>query len=605
MTRFLFFYFCFQSLVCAQVQPIEIEEVQVSDLQTKLFNATQKNVVLNDSVVMFNKESLTKLLNFNSFFYFKENGNGMVSSPSVRGTTASQTAVIWNGININSNLTGQTDFNTITTYDFNSIQLKYGGGSVVYGSGAIGGSIHLNNEMRFTKHFNQFLKLSYGSFQTQNTNYKFSLSNQKFSSQFSISYNKSKNDYEFVGLNKRNSNGEYKNLSFNSAIGYKLNSKWTLKYFNSIYNGNRNFSGTISSIGNSKYEDYNIRNLIELKENAAVFESNFKVYQLAESFKYFENKDTDIFSTAKVTTSLFRYEGLLKSIAKLQFKPIIEFQYLNGNGENIGKNSRKNTSLSGLITYNFNKNLVFEGSLRKEFNSVFESPILYAIGSNASLTNWYQVKLNYSKNYRVPTFNDLFWYAGGNMNLKPETVYQYEITNVFQHKTFLFQVTGYYNDFQNLLKWSPNESGNWTPENIESVASYGAEFSMNFKQKIKDFYLESTTNYAYTKSLNEKTQKELIYVPNHKFTSNWNLNYHRISFTYQMVFNGAVFTSTDNSFFLKEHFLSNVSLNYLFGKQRNIILSVGVYNFENRYYENLPSRPMPGRNFTTSLIFNL
>lgn len=592
-------------MVCAQVQPIEIEEVQISDLQTKLFNATQKNVVLNDSVVMFNKESLTKLLNFNSFFYFKENGNGMVSSPSVRGTTASQTAVIWNGININSNLTGQTDFNTITTYDFNSIQLKYGGGSVVYGSGAIGGSIHLNNEMRFTKHFDQFLKLSYGSFQTLNTNYKFSLSNQKFSSQFSISFNKSKNDYEFVGLNKRNTNGEYKNLSFNSAIGYKLNSKWTLKYFNSIYNGNRNFSGTISSIGMSKYEDYNIRNLIEFKENASVFESNFKVYQLSESFKYFENKNTNIFSTAKVTTSLFRYEGLLKSIAKLQLKPIIEFQYLNGKGENIGKNSRKNTSLSGLITYNFNKNLVFEGSLRKEFNSVFESPILYAIGSNATLTNWYQVKMNYSKNYRVPTFNDLYWYAGGNMNLKPETVYQYEITNVFQYKTFLFQVTGYYNDFQNLLKWSPNESGNWTPENIESVASYGAEFSLQFKQKIKDFYLESTSNYAYTKSLNEKTQKELIYVPNHKFTSNWNLNYQHISFTYQMVFNGAVFTSTDNSFFLKEHFLSNVSLNYLLGKQNDFIITLAAYNLENRYYENLPSRPMPGRNYTISLIFNL
>ena len=589
----------------AQVKPIEIEEVQVSDLQTKLFNNTQKSVVFNDSVVVFNRESLTKLLNFNSFFYFKENGNGMVSSPSVRGTTASQTAVIWNGININSNLTGQTDFNTINTYDFNSIQLKYGGGSVIYGSGAIGGSIHLNNEMSFKKHTHQFLKLSYGSFATANSNYKFSFSNQKFSSQFSVSYNKSKNDYEFVGLNKSNKNGEYENLSFNSAIGYKLNAKWTVKYFNSIYNGYKNFSGTISSVGNSKYEDYNIRNLLELKQNSTVFESNFKVYHLSESFKYFENKKTEIFSTAKVQTSLFRYEGLLKSIAKLQFKPIVEFQYLEGNGENIGKNARKNTSVSSLITYNFLKNILFEGSLRKEFNSVFESPILYSIGTKADVSEWYNVKLNYSKNYRVPTFNDLYWYAGGNINLKAETVHQYEITNEFQYKAFQFQVAGYYNDFQNLLKWSPNESGNWTPENVENVQSYGAEFSVNFKQNFKAFQIESTTNYSYTKSVDEKTQKQLIYVPYHKFTSNWNFNYHRVSFNYQMVFNGAVFTSSDNSFFLKEHTVSNVSLYYLFGKQKNIILSVSANNLENRYYENLPSRPMPGRNYTTSLIFNL
>lgn len=592
-------------MVFAQVQPIEIEEVQVSDLQTKFFNATQKNVVLNDSVVVFNKESLTKLLNFNSFFYFKENGNGMVSSSSVRGTTASQTAVIWNGININSNLTGQTDFNTITTYDFNSIQLKYGGGSVVYGSGAIGGSIHLNNEMSFKKQTNQFLKLSYGSFATANTNYKFNFSNQKFSSQFSVSYNKSKNDYEFVGLNKKNKNGEYENFSFNSAIGYQLNSKWTIKYFNSIYNGNRNFSGTISSIGNSNYQDYNIRNLVELKQNSTVFESNFKAYHLSESFKYFENKNTNIFSTAKVQTSLFRYEGLLKTIPKFQFKPIVEFQYLVGNGENIGNNSRKNTSVSSLITYNFLKNILFEGSLRKEFNSVFESPILYALGTKANVAKWHTIKLNYSKNYRVPTFNDLYWYAGGNSNLKPETVYQYEITNEFQFKAFQFQIAGFYNNFKHLLKWSPNENGNWTPENVESVQSYGAEFSLNFKQKIKALIIESTTNYGYTKSVDEKTQKQLIYVPYHKFTSNWNFNYHRISFNFQTVFNGAVFTTIDNSFFLKEHTVSIVSLYYLFGKHKDIIFSICANNVENRYYESLPSQPMPGRNYTTSLIFNL
>jgi outer membrane cobalamin receptor len=45
-----------------------------------------------------------------------------------------QTAVIWNGININSQLLGQTDFNTITTQDFNSIVVRAGGGSAIYGT---------------------------------------------------------------------------------------------------------------------------------------------------------------------------------------------------------------------------------------------------------------------------------------------------------------------------------------------------------------------------------------------------------------------------------------------------------------------------------------
>jgi iron complex outermembrane receptor protein len=107
--------------------------------------------------------------------YFKENGNGMVSSPSFRGTTAQQTAVIWNGININSQLNGQTDFNTLTSRDFNSIVVRSGGGSVIYGSGAIGGTIHLNNEFSFKDKFENQLRLDFGSFSTYSANYTLTL----------------------------------------------------------------------------------------------------------------------------------------------------------------------------------------------------------------------------------------------------------------------------------------------------------------------------------------------------------------------------------------------------------------------------------------------
>lgn len=33
--------------------------------------------------------------------------------------------------------------------DYNSISVKAGGGSVIYGSGAIGGTVHLNNDLVF------------------------------------------------------------------------------------------------------------------------------------------------------------------------------------------------------------------------------------------------------------------------------------------------------------------------------------------------------------------------------------------------------------------------------------------------------------------------
>ena len=83
-----------------------------------------------------------ELLEKQSNLYFKQNGYGMVSSISLRGTTASQTGVFWNGIAINSALNGQTEFNTIQGNSFNAIEIRRGGGSVLLGNGALGGAVN-------------------------------------------------------------------------------------------------------------------------------------------------------------------------------------------------------------------------------------------------------------------------------------------------------------------------------------------------------------------------------------------------------------------------------------------------------------------------------
>ena len=113
----LFFFMC--QFILGQTDSIVLKEVNVTDSQLKKFSNSKSILKINDSVIFKNRSSLTSLLNFNSTIYFKENGLGMVSSPSFRGTTAQQTAVIWNGININSQLNGLTDFNTLNSSNYN------------------------------------------------------------------------------------------------------------------------------------------------------------------------------------------------------------------------------------------------------------------------------------------------------------------------------------------------------------------------------------------------------------------------------------------------------------------------------------------------------
>ena len=128
-----------------------------------------------------NSTNLSELLRFQSAVYIKENGRGAVSSPSFRGTTASQTAFVWNGININSNFLGQGDVNNIPFGGFDQLIVKSGGGSVSYGSGAIGGSIHVNNNLDFNRGAHASLFSEAASFGTFNNLLKASYSNEKFS----------------------------------------------------------------------------------------------------------------------------------------------------------------------------------------------------------------------------------------------------------------------------------------------------------------------------------------------------------------------------------------------------------------------------------------
>src|SRR5699024_7068902 len=89
--------------VLAQLDLIQgLEAVSLTNSKIKYFSQGFKVEKFSDSIVKRNSVSLTETLHFYSGIYFKENGFGMVSSPSFRGTNASQTAVIWNGININS-----------------------------------------------------------------------------------------------------------------------------------------------------------------------------------------------------------------------------------------------------------------------------------------------------------------------------------------------------------------------------------------------------------------------------------------------------------------------------------------------------------------------
>ena len=147
----------------------------------------------------------------------------------------------------------------------------------------------------------------------------------------------------------------------------------------------------------------------------------------------------------------------------------------------------------------------------------------------------------------MPTFNDLYWNPGGNLDLVPESSYQIDLGQRFEAGAIFpfldanFKVNGYFIASDDMIRWLPNASGVWSPSNLDKVHIYGLEGELAMSCSIqKKQHLELKANYAYTVSKDRATDEQLIYVPFHR--ANASMAYHRSAFGifYQHLYNGPV-----------------------------------------------------------------
>lgn len=582
-----------------------LDAVVLPDVYHKEKSLGYKQDILSDSVINANPENYTTLLRYNSTIYFKENGFGMVSSPSFRGTNASHTATIWNGININSQLNGQTDFNALNANVFDEVVVRTGGGSIKYGSGAIGGTVHLNNVLSYRDHFDNQAITSFGSFNTIRTAYKMSYGEEDFAANFSIAFNDSDNDYRYLGTSRTNENGSFHNISPNVALSYRLNESSELSGYATYFNGERFLSGTIAASSNDKYFDESSRNLIVYNYKKNQWNTAIKAAVLYERYKYFDDADADTFSFGKAITFLSNADIEYKVNNKLSIQSVSEFTQVNGNGTSIEDEGRNQFSNAFIFSHKPSSKFGYQLKIRKDFNSDFESPFIYALGTAYDVSEKYRLRLNASKNFRIPTFNDLFWDGLGNPDLKPETSYQIEIGNTIYWNGLSLDLSGFYIDSNDLIKWLPQPSGAWRPVNVANVKNYGVEAELVMSKKVKKHFFELKSKYVYTKSIDQETDLQNIYVPEHLFTSNLTYQLNRLSVFYQFLFNGSVYTTTDNLSELDPFDVSNAGMNYILRQSLNSQLIVGmkVNNIYNEIYQNVASRPMPNRNFNFNVNY--
>ena len=156
-----------------------------------------------------------------------------------------------------------------------------------------------------------------------------------------------------------------------------------------------------------------------------------------------------------------------------------------------------------------------------------------------------------------------------------------------------------------MIRWIPKDGGNFNPENTAKVSIFGFESGLHWATKIHQHQFKFNATYGYTKSEDEATNKQLIYVPFHKITAGLAYSFKRFSVIYQYLYNGKVFIQSDNdpTKIVDWYVVSNIDLAYAFGNIAEYNIGFKVLNLWNEKYQSVENRPLPGRNFNLYLTF--
>ncbi len=597
---------------------VRLEEIRIYGIPQKEYAAGSKITHVDSFALRHHASSnLAELIAQRSPLYFKTYGAG-IATVAFRGTSANHTAVLWNGININSISLGLSDFSTFPAAASDNVSIQYGSSSALYGSGAIGGTIHMYGETAWEEGFKGSLRQEVGSFGHYYSEVAVNMSNGRVENKTKAFLKSAQNDfpYKAKGINgvreMKQANADLQHTGVIQDIYYRIHSNQYVS-LNFWYNRlDRNIQPPISSPQNQDHQ---------LDENVRIVAN----YHLNNRWGYFNPRLGylyDVINFNGEPSATQRYIAALQHEIKLRHNLKIsggaDFTHIKADVKGYGGEKQEDRADVFLLSkYSPWERLRVSLNVRQSFVTNFDAPIApslgleYAVWNNEKMTiEW---KSNLSRSYRIPTLNDRHWSPGGNLELESETGFTYESGVAFSSQSeqskLVLELTGYFNNVDNWIIWltSPGQSY-WSPENIDKVHARGLEISSSWSSTFGEWDMALGANYAFSRATHankpdRKYGQQLMYVPKHNGAAYVIANFRGWYSELNAQYTGSRLTTID---ILEPYWLAHFSFgkNMTFGGHL-LTASLKINNLLNKEYINYESRAMPGRNYNLSLTYTL
>ena len=233
-----------------------------------------------------------------------------------------------------------------------------------------------------------------------------------------------------------------------------------------------------------------------------------------------------------------------------------------------------------------------------------------------------ELRAFYKKNYRMPTFNDLYYTFTGASWLEPEETVQYDfgatwhlIRNKGWFRGVDVQADVYFNQIDNKIIAMPTSNQfRWTMMNLGYVEILGVDAAAQGYFRFGPVDVSPRVNYTFQRArdLTDPTSEwyggQVAYIPLHSCSVTLGAAYSSWSFNYSFIYTGERYESSANipENYAQPWYTHDISLtkSFLFNGWE-LQATALVNNILNQQYEVVKCYPMPGTNFMIKVNFIL
>lgn len=649
------------------LSPVYLKEVNVQTDKRALpvVSSTPLQVLNHEELEQMPLFRLSDALSLLSGLVVKDYGGiGGMKTVSVRGLGAQQTMVAYNQMALTDCQTGQIDLGKFSLKNIESITLNSGQPDHIFLPARLFSAASLVMIKTRTPRFpskqpiHLFADFTLGSFGLYNPSIllEWNIKKKKapgdwgLTSSLSIEHLSSKGNYPYTVMYGKNAtdstsvekreNSDTETMTATFHLQAEIGEKQELDFTFYHYHSARGLPGAVIL-----YNPYSSERLWD--ENAFAqlhYENRFTKqlsYQVNAKFNYAYTRylDPDYSNRAgELDNRYIQREYYLSNVLMYKMKRHFSISFAN---DLIYNNMSANLqdfarpvrfTCLNVLAGNF-KSKYFDASANLLHHYMYNSTRLDKSGGNTNkLTptvsflvkplgkNNFGIRAFYKQQFRMPTFNDLYYRFVGNVNLLPENTYQMNVgltyDQKFHRKKVALSTTGdvYYNIVKDKIVAFPGQNlFVWSMMNYGLVNVLGVDVNAHISYTINAlFALKLSGNYSYQSAI-DKTDpsgksygQQIPYTPEHSGSMGCGFSAKWFDLVYSALVTGERYTlgqsTSENR--LDPYFDHNIALSGRFEIKAIVLgFKAEMLNLSNKQYEVISGYPMPGRNYRVKLSF--